>query len=181
STSCPCARNTSTSFSCRAAAKLVSTGWANSARTRKRSSLGRARPRLEAGEEEVPSGGEIEVRVLPGDHLARIEQALGVGLALEGELDRVGLFHAPFLEGVAVGVEDHHPHRFVLGDDLVQPLFGGELDQRQPREPDPAVEADEFEMASDLLPIAVVELLDHVKRALARIAGLEGGDARSDP
>jgi len=63
----------------------------------RRSALRRARPRLETGEEEVPACGKVKVRVLPGDHLARIEQSAGIGLTLERELDRVGLFHAALL------------------------------------------------------------------------------------
>ncbi len=80
-----------------------------------------------------------------------------------------------------MGVEDHDACRFVLRDDLFQPGFGGEADQRQPREPDPAVEADELEMAPDLLAIAVMEALDYRERPVARIAGLKVGDARIDP
>src|ERR1700730_9940624 len=39
----------------------------------RRSALRRAGSRLEAGEEEVLARGKIKLRVLPGDHLARIE------------------------------------------------------------------------------------------------------------
>ena len=58
-------------------------------------------------------------------------------------------------------IEDHRAHRLVLGDDLVQPLFCREAHQWQAREPDPAVEADDLEMAPDLVPIMFVDPLDH--------------------
>src|SRR5271170_3436065 len=138
-----------------------------------RSALRRARPGLEAGKEKVLAGGEVELRVLPRDHLARIEQAAGIGLALERELDRIGLFHAPLLEGVTMGVEDHRAHGFVLSDDLHEPRLGGELDQRQAGESDPAVEADQLEMSPDLVAIKVMDALDQLKSAISRIADLK--------
>src|SRR3712207_7147725 len=46
----------------------------------------------------LPISGEVIARVVPGDHLAGIEKAPWVGLALEGKLHRVGPLHAAFLE-----------------------------------------------------------------------------------
>jgi hypothetical protein len=79
-----------------------------------------------------------------------------------------------------VGIEDHRAHRFVLGDDLLEPRFGGEHDQRQPGEGDPAVEADELEVSPDLGPIKVMDALDQLKPAIGRIADLQVGDAWID-
>ena len=80
---------------------------------------------------EKSKSGFSQAIILPG-----LSRPLRVGLALEGELDRVGLLHAAFLERVAMRVEDHRAHRLVLGDDLVEPRLGGEADERQPGEAD---------------------------------------------
>ncbi len=121
------------------------------------------------------NSGFSQAIILPG-----LSRPFGIGLALEGELDRVGLLHAALLEGVAVGIEDHRAHRFVLGDDLLEPRFGGEPHERQPGESDPAVEADQLEMAHHLVPEAVMDALDGLEAAVARIARLEIGDLRID-
>src|SRR5580658_110673 len=83
------------------------------------STLRRERPRLEAGEQKILAGGEIEVRVFPRDHLAGIEQAVRVRFALELELHCVGLLHPALFERVAMRVEDRRAHRFVFGDQLL--------------------------------------------------------------
>src|SRR5580700_5930821 len=83
------------------------------------SALRRERPRLEAGEQKVLAGGEIEVRIFPGDHLSGIEQAVRVRFTLERELHRVGLLHPTLFERVAMRVEDRRAHRFVSGDQLL--------------------------------------------------------------
>ena len=121
-----------------------------------------ARAGLEAGKEIDLVRRQIEVGILPGDHLAGIEQALGVGLALEGELDRVGLLHAAFLERVAVRIEDRAAIVLVEADDLVEPRLAGEAHDRQAGDSDVAVEADELEMAGHL----VAEQLGHAPDAL---------------
>ena len=79
-----------------------------------------------------------------------------VGLALERELDRVGLLHAAFFQRVAMRVEHERAHRLVVANDLVEPRLAGEAHERQPRELDAAVEADELEMADQLARIFVV-------------------------
>ena len=78
------------------------------------------------------------------------------------------MLHAAFLEGVAVGVENHRAHRLMLGDDVVEPRFGRESHQRQAGEPYPAIEADDLKMPSNLIAIAVVDSLDRPERPLAR-------------
>ena len=167
---------------CVAATKLVSTGWANSTRTRNAAQLCAARARASRPGKrkflpaEKSKSGFSQAIILPG-----LSSPSGIGLALERELDCVGLLHAALLEGVAVGVEDHRAHRFVLGDDLVEPRFGRELHQRQAREPYPAVEADDLQMPSDLIAVAVVDSLDQPERALAGIADLQVSDAGIDP
>ena len=115
--------------------------------------------------------GFSQAIILPG-----LSRPFGIVLALERELDRVGLLHAALLEGVAVGIEDHRAHRFVLGDDLVKSRFGGEAHERQTGEGDPAVEADHLEMAHDLVAEMVVDSLDGLEAAIGRVAGLEIGD-----
>ena len=55
------------------------------------------------------------------------------------------------------------------------------LTSGRPGEPYPSVEADDLEMPSDLIAIAVVDPLDHAKRALAGIADLQVSDAWIDP
>ncbi len=65
----------------------------------------------------------VEARIVPGDHLAGVEQTLRVRLALERQLRRIGLLHAAFLERVAVRVEDRRAHVLVDADDLVEPLL----------------------------------------------------------
>jgi hypothetical protein len=48
--------------------------------------------------------GFSQAIILPG-----LSRPLRIGLALEGELHRVGLLHAAFLERVAVRIEDRAP------------------------------------------------------------------------
>ena len=81
-------------------------------------------------EQERLAGLVVVVRILPGDHLAGVEQALGVCLALERELDFVGLLHASFLERVAVRVEDRRSHLLMDRHDLFQALLGREPHER---------------------------------------------------
>src|SRR4051812_28366979 len=63
--------------------------------------------------------------VLPPQHLARVQQPLRVGLALEGELGVVDALHAAFLERVGVRVEDRAALLLVVGDNGGQALVAG--------------------------------------------------------
>src|SRR5690606_25241135 len=99
---------------------------------------------LQPLEQKSLAGAVVVVGVLPGDHLAGIEQPLRVGLALEGKLYLVGLLHAALLQRVAVRVEDRAAILLEGADDLVQPLFSGEAHKVEAETGDVAVEADEF-------------------------------------
>src|SRR5271166_2902975 len=144
------------------------------------SSSRRASPGFETGEQEILTGGEIEVRVLPRDHFARIEQPPRIRLALERELDRVSLFHAALLEGVAVGIENHCAHRFMLRHDFIEPLFGRETHQWQAGERNSTVEPDELQVSPDLGPVTIMDPLDQPGPSVVAIPDLQIGDARID-
>src|SRR5208337_473453 len=116
--------------------------------------------RLEPRKEEVLPGREVEVRIFPRDHLARVQEAIGVGLALEGQLRRVGLLHSSLFQRVAMRIEDHRAHVLMLRHDLVQPLLGREPNERQSGEPDPAVETDEFEVSDHFGGEFLMDALD---------------------
>ena len=135
---------------------------------------------LQTFEQERLAGPVIVVGIFPGDHLAGIEQALRVDLALEGELHLVGLLHAALLQRVAVRVEDRAAIVLVDADDLVEPLLRREAHQRQAGSADRAVEADEFEMRRHLVAETLHHRLDVSEMIRERIARLQIGDRRID-
>ena len=120
--------------------------------------------RFEAGEEEfLPAekskSGSSQAIILPG-----LSRPCGSVSRLKASWAASVCFMPPFFERIAVRIEDHRAHRLVLGDDLLEPLLGGEADQRQAGKPDPAVEADEFQMADHFRGEPVVEALERRER-----------------
>src|SRR6266851_4515303 len=96
---------------------------------RKRNALwrsARSQPREQVG----LFGTEIVAGIVPGDHLARVEQSLRIGLLLECELHLVGLLHTAFFQGVAVRIEGERAHVLVHAVELVEPFLAGEAHQR---------------------------------------------------